>query len=75
MQIASALGAVVWTTCSGGKADLVRSLGAAHVIDYQTQRWAAVQECRAAVQEVVAGHVSVMDCIHLLPAARITRAV
>jgi NADPH:quinone reductase-like Zn-dependent oxidoreductase len=34
VQIAKAMGAEVTAVCSAGKADLVRSLGAAHVIDY-----------------------------------------
>ena len=34
VQIAKALGADVTAVCSAGKADLVRSLGADHVIDY-----------------------------------------
>jgi NADPH:quinone reductase-like Zn-dependent oxidoreductase len=37
VQIAHALGAQVTGVCSGGKADLVRSIGADHVIDYQRE--------------------------------------
>lgn len=37
VQIAKALGAVVTGVCSGTKVDLVRSLGADHVIDYTSQ--------------------------------------
>jgi NADPH:quinone reductase-like Zn-dependent oxidoreductase len=36
IQIAKALGAVVTATCSPGKVDFVRSLGADHVLDYTT---------------------------------------
>lgn len=36
VQVAVALGAEVTAVCSVGKADLVRSLGAAHVLDYAT---------------------------------------
>lgn len=36
VQIAKALGTEVTGVCSAGKADLVRSLGAGHVIDYRT---------------------------------------
>ncbi len=37
VQIATALGAEVTAVCSGAKADLVRSLGARHVIDHTRQ--------------------------------------
>ncbi len=36
VQIAKAAGALVFATCGGYDADLVRSLGADHVIDYRT---------------------------------------
>jgi NADPH:quinone reductase-like Zn-dependent oxidoreductase len=36
VQVAVALGAEVTAVCSAGKADLVRSLGATHVLDYAT---------------------------------------
>ena len=38
IQIAKALGAVVTATCSPGKVDFVRSLGADHVLDYTDGR-------------------------------------
>ena len=41
VQIAVAAGAVVTGVCSAAKADLVRSLGAAHVLDYATDDIAA----------------------------------
>ncbi|MGB5565786.1 MAG: NAD(P)-dependent alcohol dehydrogenase, partial [Acidimicrobiia bacterium] len=37
IQIAKAMGAEVTAVCSAGKADLVRSLGADHVIDYNEE--------------------------------------
>ncbi len=37
VQIATALGAEVTGVCSTGKVELVRSLGAAHVVDYTTE--------------------------------------
>jgi NADPH:quinone reductase-like Zn-dependent oxidoreductase len=37
VQLAKASGAVVTGVCSGAKADLVRSIGADHVIDYSTE--------------------------------------
>jgi NADPH:quinone reductase-like Zn-dependent oxidoreductase len=40
VQIAKALGAEVTGVCSPGKADLVRSIGADHVIDYTTNDFA-----------------------------------
>jgi NADPH:quinone reductase-like Zn-dependent oxidoreductase len=40
VQIAKALGAEVTGVCSASKRELVRSLGAAHVIDYRTQDFA-----------------------------------
>jgi NADPH:quinone reductase-like Zn-dependent oxidoreductase len=41
VQIATALGAEVTGVCSGGNAGLVRSLGAAHVLDYTVEDFTA----------------------------------
>jgi NADPH:quinone reductase-like Zn-dependent oxidoreductase len=41
VQIAAAFGAEVSAVCSTAKVELVRSLGARHVIDYQTEDFAA----------------------------------
>jgi NADPH:quinone reductase-like Zn-dependent oxidoreductase len=40
LQIAAALGAEVTGVCSAGNSDLVRSIGAAHVIDYAVEDFA-----------------------------------
>jgi NADPH:quinone reductase-like Zn-dependent oxidoreductase len=44
VQIAVAAGAEVTGVCSAAKADLVRSLGATHVLDYATDDFAAVAD-------------------------------
>jgi NADPH:quinone reductase-like Zn-dependent oxidoreductase len=44
VQIAVAAGAEVTGVCSAAKADLVRSLGAAHVLDYATDDFAATPD-------------------------------
>jgi len=44
VQIASQLGAEVWGTASTAKADFVKSLGAARVIDYKTTSLADIDE-------------------------------
>jgi NADPH:quinone reductase-like Zn-dependent oxidoreductase len=45
VQIAKAIGAQVSGVCSGAKTDLVRSVGADHVIDYSRQDFADGTEC------------------------------
>ena len=44
VQIAKAFGAVVTATCSPGKVDFVRSLGADHVLDYTTIDYTSAAE-------------------------------
>jgi NADPH:quinone reductase-like Zn-dependent oxidoreductase len=44
VQIAKARGGVVTGVCSASKADLVRSLGATRVIDYETEDFAAADQ-------------------------------
>lgn len=46
VQIAHATGATVTGVCSGAKADLVRSLGADHVIDHTSEDFAAAGDRR-----------------------------
>lgn len=45
VQVARAAGAEVTGACRGSKADFVRSLGAAHVLDYARQDFADGSEC------------------------------
>ena len=65
VQIAAALGAEVTGVCSAGNADLVRSLGAAHVIDYASEDFAD-------------GRIRydvILDNVGNLPLARLRRAL
>ncbi len=55
VQIAKHLGAEVYATCSARNAELVRSLGADHVIDYTTQDFVEVARGVDAVLESVGG--------------------
>jgi NADPH:quinone reductase-like Zn-dependent oxidoreductase len=61
VQIAKALGATVTGVCSGRNGELVRSLGADHVIDYETEDFA------------IAGrqYDAVMDCVGNAPFERV----
>ncbi|MFK7991232.1 MAG: NADP-dependent oxidoreductase [Sandaracinaceae bacterium] len=58
IQLAKHLGAEVYTTCSPRNAELVRELGADHVIDYRTQRFEEVAEgCDAVLESMGGEHV------------------
>ncbi len=56
MQIAKAMGAEVTGVCSTGKLDLVRSLGADHVIDYTREDFTARPERYDVVLDNVLKH-------------------
>lgn len=59
-QMAVAMGAEVTGVCSGRNADLVRDLGAAHVIDYTREDFA----CNGVVYD------HIVDCVGNVPVAR-----
>lgn len=61
VQIAKALGAEVTGVCSTGKMDLVRSLGADHVVDYTKQNFAESAD-RYDVLVDLYGNPSLADC-------------
>jgi NADPH:quinone reductase-like Zn-dependent oxidoreductase len=65
VQIAKALGAEVTGVCSGAKADLVRSLGANHVVDYT----------REAFTELDARYDLILDTAGNRPLAQMRRAL
>ncbi|MCB2224708.1 MAG: NAD(P)-dependent alcohol dehydrogenase [Actinobacteria bacterium] len=56
VQIAKALGAEVTGVCSGRNADLVRSIGADHVIDYTTEDFTAGGERYDLILDNAASH-------------------
>jgi NADPH:quinone reductase-like Zn-dependent oxidoreductase len=56
VQIAKAFGAEVTGVCSAGKADLVRSLGADHVIDYTRQDFADGAHRYDAILDIAGGN-------------------
>ncbi|OJI95984.1 hypothetical protein ASPVEDRAFT_119340 [Aspergillus versicolor CBS 583.65] len=57
VQIAKALGCHVTTSCSTGKVDLVKSLGADTVIDYRVHDIVAVLEAEGQVYDLVVDNV------------------
>ncbi len=56
VQIAKVLGAEVTAVCSGGKAELVRSLGADHVLDYAQADFTATGERYDFILDNVGNH-------------------
>lgn len=65
VQIAAALGATVTAVCSSGNAELVRSLGAAHVIDYTAEDFATAGK----------QYDAIMDCVGNAPFERVAGVV
>jgi len=65
VQIAVAMGAVVTGVCSTGNVELVRSLGAAHVIDYTTEDFTAGPT----------RYDVILDNVSSLPLAQLRRAL
>ena len=65
VQIAKHLGAHVTAVCSGGNAEMVRGLGADHVIDYRTQK----------VIETGTQYDMVVDTVGTLPWAQAKHAI
>lgn len=61
IQIAKARGAEVTAVCSGTNADLVRSLGADHVVDYATQDFTATERRYDIILDNV-GNRPLRDC-------------
>lgn len=71
VQIAKALATEVTAVCSSGNADIVRSIGADHVIDYTREDFATSDE-RYDLIIKVAGNRSLFDCRRVLsPTGRI----
>jgi NADPH:quinone reductase-like Zn-dependent oxidoreductase len=67
IQIAKAMGAEVTAVCSAGKADLVRSLGADHVIDYAKDDFTQGDRQYDFILDNV-GNRSLSDCRRVLSA-------
>lgn len=65
VMIAKGLGATVTGVCSGANADLVRSLGADHVIDYRAEDFAASGK----------QYDAIMDCVGNAPFERVRGAI
>lgn len=65
VMIAKGLGATVTGVCSGANAELVRSLGADHVIDYQSEDFATSGK----------QYDAIMDCVGNAPFERVRGAI
>ena len=65
VQLAKHFGAEVTGVCSGANLDLVRSLGADHVIDYQTEVFSKTKKRYDVVFDAV-GKGSLSDCLSVL---------
>lgn len=65
VQIAKALGATVTGVCSTAKVDLVRSIGADHVVDYRTDDFTK-SDRRYDVILDLAGNRSLGDCLRVM---------
>jgi NADPH:quinone reductase-like Zn-dependent oxidoreductase len=65
VMIARGLGATVTGVCSGANADLVKSLGADHVIDYRTEDFAASGK----------QYDAIIDCVGNAPFERVRGAI
>ena len=65
VQIAKAIGGQVTGVCSSRNAELIRSIGADHAIDYATQDFSRTGE-RYDVLLDIAGNRSISDCLRVL---------
>jgi NADPH:quinone reductase-like Zn-dependent oxidoreductase len=65
IQVAVCLGAEVTAVCSAANLDLVRSLGAAHAIDYAREDFASRPERYDMIFDLVANH-SIRACLNTL---------
>jgi NADPH:quinone reductase-like Zn-dependent oxidoreductase len=71
IQLAKHLGAEVSTTCSARNEELVRSVGADHVVDYRTQRFDEVLPPQDVILEAMSGEVMTRSLAMLRRGARV----